>query len=167
MKKTIDAFNGFLLAVMFLITFYQIIARYLPGDSTVWSEEVARFLFVWIVFLGAATLVLDEAHIRISVITDRLSPAAQRFVRVFSALLIIPFVFIMGWGGYTSMIRQWGTFAPTAGWMRLGYVYLALFFSGAVMLLYYVRRLYRDLFPHSPVRTSSVRPESADSGARP
>ena len=98
MKKYIDGFNGLLLAIMFLITFWQIIARFIPGDATVWSEEVARFVFVWIVFLGAATLIRDDEHIRISIIIDRLGPLSGKLLRIFSAALIIPFVVFMTLG---------------------------------------------------------------------
>ena len=146
MKKCIDGFNGLLLAIMFLITFWQIVIRFLPGEVTVWSEEVARFLFVWIVFLGAATLVRDGEHIRIALITDRLSPTAGRIVRVISSLMIIPFVIFMMWGAYKNMIKQWGTFAPTVDWLRLGYVYLSLVLSGIIMLWYFIRNMFRDLF---------------------
>lgn len=146
MKKYIDGFNGLLLATMFLITFWQIVIRFLPGEVTVWSEEVARFLFVWIVFLGAATLVRDEEHIRIALITDRLSPTAGRIVRILSTLIIVPFVIFMMWGAYKNMIKQWGTFAPTVDWMRLGYVYLSLVLSGIIMLWYFIRNMIRDLF---------------------
>jgi TRAP-type transport system small permease protein len=145
MKKYIDGFNGILLAVMFLITFWQIIARFLPGESTVWSEEVARFLFVWIVFLGAGTLMRDEEHIRISVLTDRLGRVSSRIFRILSASLVIPFLIILTWGGYQNMISQWNTFAPTVEWLRLGYVYLSLVISGALMLLYLIRNLLREI----------------------
>jgi TRAP-type C4-dicarboxylate transport system permease small subunit len=150
MKKNIDGFNGFLLAIMFLITFWQIVIRFLPGEVTVWSEEVARFLFVWIVFLGAATLVRDGEHIRIAIITDRLGPISGRIVRVISALLIIPFVVFMTWGAYKNMIKQWGTFAPTVDWLRLGYVYLSLVLSGIIMLWYFFRNMIRDLVGSKP-----------------
>lgn len=146
MKKYIDGFNGLLLMIMFLITFWQILARFLPGDSTVWSEEVARFIFVWIVFLGAASLVRDGEHLRIAILTDRLGPTAGRIVRILSALLIIPFLVFFTWGSYLNMQKQWGTFAPTVYWLRLGYVYLSLVISGAAMLFYYLRSLGRDLF---------------------
>ena len=152
MKKYVDGFNGILLVVMFLITFWQIIARFVPGDSTVWSEEVARFIFVWIVFLGAATLTRDEEHIRISALTDRLGPTSHRIVRVLSAIFVIPFVIYMAWSAYLNTVRQWNTFAPTVDWMRLGYVYLALLLGGLIMLWYLIRNLFRDLFvPRSPI----------------
>ena len=150
MKKYIDGFNGLLLAIMFLITFWQIVIRFLPGEVTVWSEEVARFLFVWIVFLGAATLVRDGEHIRIAIITDRLGQTSGRIVRIISTLLIIPFVIFMTWGAYKNMIKQWGTFAPTVDWMRLGYVYLSLVLSGIIMMWYFIRNMIRDLLGINP-----------------
>lgn len=147
MKKSIDAFNAVLLAVMFLITFWQIIARFIPGDATVWSEEMARFLFVWIVFLGAATLTAEDEHIRIGAIYDRVGPRAGRILRIVTNSILLPFVLIMSWGAYLNMIRQWNTFAPTVAWVRLGYVYLGLLVSGVLMFWYLSCSLVRNLFP--------------------
>ncbi len=145
MKKHLDNLNGFLLAIMFLITLWQIVARFFPG-TTVWSEELARFVFVWIVFLGAGTLMRDEEHIRIGVISERLGATGRLVFRILCALLVIPFLFILTWGAYLNMLHQWNTFAPTVGWLRLGYVYLALVISGILMLFYLLRNLYQDLF---------------------
>jgi TRAP-type C4-dicarboxylate transport system permease small subunit len=130
---------------MFLVTFWQIVARFLPGESTVWSEEVSRFLFVWIVFLGAGTLMRDEEHIRIGVLTDRLGRVSSQVFRIFSAILVIPFLVIFTCGGYQNMISQWNTFAPTVDWLRLGYVYLSLVISGVLMMFYLFRNLYREI----------------------
>ncbi len=146
MKRYIDGFNGILLAVMFLITFWQIIARFIPGDATVWSEEMARFLFVWIVFLGAATLTADDEHIRIGVISDRIGPRAGRILRIIIIVIVLPFVAIMSWGSYLNMIRQWNTFAPTVAWVRLGYVYLGMLISGMLMIWYLSCSLLRNVF---------------------
>ena len=69
MKKWADRFNGLLLIAMFL--------GYLLSNSgptislssrPCGTVELARFLFVWIVFIGAATLIKDNEHIRIAVV---------------------------------------------------------------------------------------------------
>ncbi len=147
MKKWVDRFNGLLLALMFLITFYQILARDIFVISSMWTEELARFLFVWIVFLGAGTLIEGNEHIRISILADRLPPAVGRFIRIISNLLILIFCVIFLWSAYLNCLNNWEFYAPSMDWMRLSYLYLGLIISGVLMIWYLLDNLLKDLFP--------------------
>lgn len=147
MKKWVDRFNGLLLALMFLITFYQILARDVFVISSMWTEELARILFVWIVFLGAGTLIADNQHIRISILTDRLPSAACRIIRIISNLLILIFCMIFLWSAYLNCVSNWDFYAPSMKWMRLSYLYLGLLLSGILMVWYLAVNLIKDLFP--------------------
>ena len=147
MKKWVDRFNGLLLALMFLITFYQILARDIFIISSMWTEELARFLFVWIVFLGAGTLIEGNEHIRISILADRLPLAVGRIIRIISNLLILIFCVIFLWSAYLNCLNNWEFYAPSMDWMRLSYLYLGLIISGVLMIWYLLDNLLKDLFP--------------------
>lgn len=147
MKKWVDRFNGLLLALMFLVTFYQILARDIFIISSMWTEELARFLFVWIVFLGAGTLIEGNEHIRISILADRLPLAASRILRIISNLLILIFCVIFLWSAYLNCLNNWNFYAPSMDWMRLSYLYLGLLISGVLMIWYLLVNLLKDLFP--------------------
>ena len=147
MKKWVDRFNGLLLALMFLITFYQILARDIFIISSMWTEELARFLFVWIVFLGAGTLIEGNEHIRISILADRLPPLAGQIIRIISNLLILIFCLIFVWSAYLNCLNNWDFYAPSMDWMRLSYLYLGLLISGVLMIWYLLNNLLKDLFP--------------------
>ena len=142
-----DRFNGLLLALMFLITFYQILARDVFFISSMWTEELARILFVWIVFLGAGTLAQDNNHIRISILTDRLPSAFSRVIRIISNLLILIFCVIFLWSSYLNCLNNWDFYAPSMDWMRLSYLYLGLLISGILLVWYLTVNLIKDLFP--------------------
>ena len=146
MKKWVDRFNGLLLALMFLTTFYQILARDIFVISSMWTEELARFLFVWIVFLGAGTLIEGNEHIRIAILIDRLPLAASRIIRVVSNLLILIFGVIFVWSAYLNFLNNWNFYAPSMDWMRLSYLYLGLLISGVLMIWYLLVNLVKDLF---------------------
>jgi TRAP-type C4-dicarboxylate transport system permease small subunit len=146
-KKWVDRFNGLLLALMFLITFYQILARDIFVISSMWTEELARFLFVWIVFLGAGTLIEGNEHIRISILADRLPLAAGRIIRIITNLLILIFCVIFLWSAYLNCLNNWEFYAPSMDWMRLSYLYLGLLISGVLMIWYLLDNLLKDLFP--------------------
>ncbi len=144
MKRTLEVLVGIILFFMFLTTFFQVLARTVLQISAVWSEELARLTYVWMVFLGVAVLVKDDGLIRVTVLSDRLRGRAGKILRLATDLAVIPFVGTMTWGAWTNTRLNWNTFAPTVDWMRIGYTYLIIFISGLIMLWYLVGNLVRQ-----------------------
>ncbi|HSB69165.1 MAG TPA: TRAP transporter small permease [Candidatus Methylomirabilis sp.] len=144
MKRHLERFNAFLLCIMFLTTLFQVVARVILGVSSVWSEELARFLYVWLVFLGAALLIRDDEHIRVGVLTDRMGKRAGSMLRILTILLTLPFVGVLTWGAWTNTWLNWGTYAPTLDWLRIGYIYLMIWLSGLLMLWYLTANFLRQ-----------------------
>jgi TRAP-type C4-dicarboxylate transport system permease small subunit len=135
MKRTLEYLAGILLLFMFLTTFFQVISRTFQ-ISAVWSEELARLTYVWMVFLGAAVLIRDNGLIRVTVLVDRIGKRPGRALRIVTDLLVVPFLAIITWGAWTNTRLNWNTFAPTVDWLRMGYVYLVIFIAGLAMLWY-------------------------------
>lgn len=147
MNKWVDRFNGVLLAAMFLITFYQILARDIFIISSMWTEELARFLFVWIVFIGAATLCKDNENITIFIVIDRMPPIPRLIISTISYLMMIGFGVIFIWSSYKNVLNNWEFYAPSMDWMRLSYLYLGLMLSGILMVWYLAVNLVKGLLP--------------------
>jgi len=144
LKRALERVNAVVLFLMFVITFYQVIARVVLRTSSVWSEELARFTYVGMVFLGAALLVREDGLIRVTVLMDRVGPRASKVFRILTDVVCVPFVVVMTWGAWTNMRANWTTYAPTIDWLSIGYVYLAICLSGLLMLWYFVGNLIRD-----------------------
>ena len=144
MKKQIERLGAVLLAVMFLVTLFQVVARVILGISSVWSEELARFLYVCLVFVGAAPLIRDDEHIRVGVLTDRLIGRPLTLLRLLTILLTIPFIAVMTWGAWTNTVVNWRTYAPTLDWLSIGYIYLVIWVTGLLMLWYLAVNLVRN-----------------------
>jgi TRAP-type C4-dicarboxylate transport system permease small subunit len=144
MKRRLELANAVILLLMFAITFFQVLSRVVLNTSSVWSEELARLTYVVMVFLGAALLVRDDGLIRVTALTDRVSKRTGKIFRVLTDLFCVPFVVVMTWGAWTNARANWTTYAPTIDWLSFGYVYLAIFFSGLLMLWYLVGNLVRD-----------------------
>jgi TRAP-type transport system small permease protein len=144
-KKQIERLGAVLLAVMFLVTLFQVVARVILGISSVWSEELARFLYVCLVFVGAAPLIKDDEHIRVGILTDRVIGRTAALLRVVIALLTAPFIVIMTVGAWTNTRVNWNTRAPTLDWLSIGYIYLMIFLAGLLMLWYLAVNLARSL----------------------
>ena len=104
---------AFLLAAMTLITFAQVIARYVFNYSFVWALELVTFLFAWLIFLGMSYGVRVGAHIGVDALVKALPPRAARVVGAIATLLCIAYSLIVLYGGwiYMSKMREIGTLA--------------------------------------------------------
>jgi TRAP-type C4-dicarboxylate transport system permease small subunit len=138
MRRTLEYLIALLLLLMSAITFYQVVARVVFQVSSVWSEELARYTYVWMVFLGAAVLIRDDALIRVGVLTDRLTGRAGAVLRFLTALAALPFLAVLTWGAWLNTRSNWNTILPTIDWLTIGYVYLGMCASGIIMLWYAV-----------------------------
>jgi TRAP-type C4-dicarboxylate transport system permease small subunit len=147
MKKWVNRLNGALLILMFVTTFYQVMARNVVQVTAMWTEELAKFLFVFIVFLGAATLMEREEHIRIGMLADRLPPWLLRWQRLFIQMVLLAFGVIFVWSAWMNVLNSWEFYAPSMPWFRMSYLYLVLVFSGILTLFYILLNMARTLVP--------------------
>jgi TRAP-type C4-dicarboxylate transport system permease small subunit len=85
------AVAGVLLALGLGIVMLEIVARSLADTSFPWSEELSRYLLIWITYFGAAAVTRDRGHIRVEILIDRLNPAARRLVEMLVTLLCLVF----------------------------------------------------------------------------
>jgi TRAP-type transport system small permease protein len=144
---------------MFVVTLFQVVARVVIGMSSVWSEELARFLYVCLVFVGAAPLIRNDEHIRVGVLTDRLTGRPQSIMRLVTIFLTIPFILFMTWGAWTNTVANWRTYAPTLDWLSIGYIYLVICVAGLLMLWYLAVNLILHL--HALLRGTPAAPGGA------
>lgn len=70
---------------------WEVAARYLFNAPTIWAEELSRLLLVWGTFMGAAYLVHRRAHIRITILTDRLPAPARTGFELLSLAAVCAF----------------------------------------------------------------------------
>ena len=98
---TLDRVTLLLLTILLLVVGAQIFARYVLNHSLFWSEELARYLFIYLVFLGAAIVLRREGHIQVSFFVEQLSPRLRRAVAVLGDLLLLGFAGIV----FTQSVR--------------------------------------------------------------
>jgi len=77
-----DVILGVMLTVMCLFVIAQIVARYVFRSPLVWTEEAARYSYIWITYLGMAVVTKQEAHIRIDVLSAILKGNAKKVVNL-------------------------------------------------------------------------------------
>lgn len=147
MKKWVDRLTGALLILMFLSTFFQVLARNVINVTAMWTEELAKFLFVFIVFLGSATLMEREEHITITALSDRLPTVLVRWQKLLIQIVLAAFMVVFIWSAWLNVVNSWEFYAPSMTWFRLSYLYLVLVFSGILTLFYIALNVLRTLFP--------------------
>jgi TRAP-type C4-dicarboxylate transport system permease small subunit len=143
--KSLERINATLLFVMFAVTLFQVIARMVLRMSSVWSEELARLLYVCIVFLGAAIITKEEEHISIIIFQDRLPAVCRHWLYVITRLVMLPFTLVLICGAFINMKATWEVYASTMDWISMGYVYLVILISGVLMFTYIGKNLLRCL----------------------
>ncbi|MEO8133837.1 MAG: TRAP transporter small permease [Betaproteobacteria bacterium] len=133
-----------MMAAMTILVFLQVLSRYLFNTPLGWSEEVARFAFVWLSFLGAAILIRTDGHIRVTLLVDALPNAGwimARALQYAGALLCIG-IFVVGGLGLTK--KEWSQIAPATD-LPMGYVYVVIPAAAILMLVWTFAALCRDL----------------------
>lgn len=124
-----------LLAVMTLLVGAQIAGRFLFGYSIFWSDEAARFLLIWIAFLGMSAGVRRGAHPGVDSLVRALSPKVARPVAVAATGLALAFFAVMLVHGSLLVSRTWLQRSPSLG-LPMGLPYLAVPAAGLLMLLH-------------------------------
>lgn len=84
-------FTGF----MTLIVVYAVVARYVFNKPVGWSEEIAVYLMIWVVFLGAAYTLKEDAHIGVDILISRLSPFHKKAMLLFHYIVGLIFMLIL------------------------------------------------------------------------
>jgi TRAP-type C4-dicarboxylate transport system permease small subunit len=133
-----------MMAMMTILVFLQVLFRYLFDTPLGWSEEIARFAFVWLSFLGAASLVRSDGHIRVSLLVDALPKTGwimARAIQYVGALLCVV-VFLIGGIGLTK--AEWSQLAP-ATQLNMGYIYLVIPAAATLMVVWILVAIARDI----------------------
>jgi len=123
-----------------------VFSRYVLFSTFTWYDEIARICFVWLVFLGAAVGVKRQAHFRLHLVVDALWPRARWVVGLFGRLVVIGFAAALVQQGWAFV--ELGRFqqTPVMG-LPKSWVYLAMPVGGALIILYSLGPLWRDLRP--------------------
>ena len=146
------------LAGMVVMVFGNVVLRYGFSSGITFSEEVSRFLFVWITFLGAVLAFAQRAHIAMETMTNRLPQAARRVVAAISALLMLGCCMLMMIGGWEQTVINLKNYAPVSGLPR-GAIYASAVVAGAslaVLLLLDLWRLLRGVSVEQLAQRSSA-----------
>ena len=92
-----------LIFAMSIIIFIQVVCRYVFQNSLTWSEEMARYMFVWLVYFSVSYTARREKHIRIDAAINIYPKKARPYIEILSEVIVLCFaIFIAAWSGQMS-----------------------------------------------------------------
>ena len=154
-KRLTAALNGVLIiavALLVLDVVWGVFTRYAMGEQAKWSEELARFLLVWVSLLGGAVAFGTKGHLGVDFFVSKFDPQARKIMAVFVHLVVLFFagaIFLYGGGRVVMDALAMEQTTPALGW-KMGYVYLALPISGVFMILFTLENLIETLATPAP-----------------
>jgi len=134
---------GFLLVLMSLATFANVIARYFFNYPLEWAEEFSRYSFIWVVFLGAAACSKRKTHILIDAVTSHLPMRVQALCAVLVEAIVLVLMGAITYYGY--LLCTMATQATSTLKIPQYSVYLVVPISSALMFLHSLRGFWNGL----------------------
>ena len=127
-----------LVAAMVVSVTWQILSRYLFVVPAAWTEELARFLLIWIGLLGAAYAYRTHSHLGLDLLPAKLTGPAKVRLNIVSHLVCMSFaamVLVVGGGSLVAMTWELKQFSAAMG-LPIAYVYAVIPVSGALICLF-------------------------------
>ncbi|EHJ93234.1 Putative TRAP transporter small permease protein [Vreelandella boliviensis LC1] len=99
---------GVILVALIVSVSCNVVGRALFNNSLPWADELARMLFVWLVFIGAAAAFSRYEHIAVDALVRRLPLRIAHMLYLLQHLIITGLMVVMIWGGYQVLSRSSG-----------------------------------------------------------
>ena len=159
MKKIIDWYHRGLtllmvatVAILIIPVTLQIISRYTALiPSYIWTEELSRFLFIWMVMLGAMIGIREGTHFEVDVWPD-LAPRPAALLRIISNALVLVFALVFVWWGIEFVRFGWNQLSELAE-LPMNFIFVAWPLAGITWILFLGESFVtnaRVLFPGVP-----------------
>ena len=144
-----DKFEEYLLITSLVVTvcliFAQIVMRWVFNSSLTWSEELARYLFIWQIWLGTSIGFKDNKHIQITLIRDKFRNKGRLVFDIIARLILLAFCVFLVVVGLQMVNRLFTTnYLSAALRIPVAWVYLSLPFSSFIVCLRLINKMIND-----------------------
>jgi TRAP-type C4-dicarboxylate transport system permease small subunit len=136
--RVLEIIVGTILALLVLDVLLGVFTRFIIGEQTRWTEEVAIYLLIWVSLLGAAVAYADNAHLGVDYFVEKLHPGVRAFAhRMIHVIVGLFAVFALVIGGTKLVVQtlQGGQVSAALG-IPVGIVYAAVPISGLFFILF-------------------------------
>jgi TRAP-type C4-dicarboxylate transport system permease small subunit len=142
--RGIEAVIAFMLAVMVVLVFGNVVLRYGFNSGITVSEEISRWLFIWMTFLGAIVALREHGHLGVDMLVQRLPRAGKKACLLAGHVVMLYIVFLLFQGSVAQARINWDVSAPTTGF-SMAIVYASGIVFAVLAALILMLDLYRML----------------------
>lgn len=138
-----EVFSVACLVVLLVTIFSQVFCRFLLGFSITGSEEIGRYLLIWLTFTGFGVLARGKRLLSVSIVVDRLPRRLQNVVKAFANAGSLFFLVVVCYYGFVlAGLTMRNVTVVTR--IPMGYVYLCIPFGAALYILHLIIDVLRD-----------------------
>lgn len=152
-KNTIDRIVEWILVILMVLMLFQVIwqvfTRYVLADPSSITDELSRFLLIWIGILGASYVMGLKAHLSLTILHNYLSQYALRKTEILINVIILIFSITVLIAGGSRLVYVTLTLGQTSASLQipLGYIYLVIPFSGLLTSYYVIYDIFNSQTP--------------------
>jgi TRAP-type C4-dicarboxylate transport system permease small subunit len=143
--RVLDALSGLCLAVMVVLVFGNVVLRYTLNSGITVSEELSRWLFVWLTFMGAVVALREHGHLGTDALVSRLPAVGKKACLVLAQIAMLYVSWLLLSGSWAQMLINWETEAPVTG-ASVGIFYARGVLMGGSGIAILLHDLLRTLF---------------------
>jgi TRAP-type C4-dicarboxylate transport system permease small subunit len=144
LRRTIQLVIILMFAALIVTVFYQVLGRYLFNAPPSWSEELARFLQVWIALMASALCIQQGMHLGVDYLLYAVPPRGRALLEVLVHVMVSGFLLLLLVQGVKILDVAGVQSSPAMG-ISMWYAYLAVPVGAALMLLESVLKLGESL----------------------
>jgi TRAP-type C4-dicarboxylate transport system permease small subunit len=161
LMRQLENVIGLILALMVVLVFGNVVLRYGFNSGITISEEVSRYLFIWLTFIGAVVALHEHAHLGVDSLLNVLPRRGKLACVVVSDVLMLGAVGILFHGSWTQTVINMETKSPVSQ-VPLALIYVAGLVASVMMGVLLLRHLYKVLFVGATDKDLVMSVESED-----
>jgi len=142
--RGLEAVIAAMLALMVVLVFGNVVLRYGFNSGITVSEEVSRWLFIWMTFLGAIVALREHGHLGVDMVVQRLPAVGKKICLALGHVVMLYIVWLLFQGSLAQARINWDVTAPTTG-ASMAIVYAAGLVFAVCAALILAMDLYRLL----------------------
>lgn len=141
-----------LFALLVVLVVWQVFTRLVLSDPSPWTEEAARYVFVWASMIGIAIAVGEKADVVMDFLVEKLPRNLQRIADLLAYLSTLAFVtYVLIYGGFKQSALAWTQTNPLLPFTQ-GQLYLALPIAGVLLAFYLILHIAHALSSNYTIR---------------
>ncbi len=147
LDRSLSILVAILMSVLVLDVLWQVFTRFILENPSSWTEELARYLMIWVGLIGAAYAAGRGMHLSVDILPSSLTGRRAHILRIIIESLILVFALVALFAGGIRLVWVMLTLGQTSASLQLplGYVYLAVPLSGLFIAWYAILDLLDEV----------------------